>query len=133
MLTNSRRLQQAENEEAMLTEACRQFRALLGCHVVCYPVHDGALGRPQIHLRADGQDAAASTLLTRSNEKSVAQWVMKNNRPAGAGTDTLPGAFCHYIPIAGHREVFAVFGFARPDDDGASRVFDAAEKIWCLH
>lgn len=128
MLTNSRRLQQAENEEAMLTEACRQFRALLGCHVVCYPVHDGALGRPQIHLRADGQDAAASTLLTRSNEKSVAQWVMKNNRPAGAGTDTLPGAFCHYIPIAGHREVFAVFGFARPDDDGASRVFDAAEK-----
>ena len=128
MLINSRRLQQTENEEDMLSEVCRQFRSLLGCHVVCYPVDDGRLKPPQVYLGTDGRDdPAAATLLTRNNERSVAQWVMKNNRPAGAGTDTLPGAFCRYMPIASHNVVFAVLGFAGTDDREI-RGLDAVEK-----
>lgn len=52
---------------------------------------------------------------------------MKNNRPAGAGTDTLPGAFCRYMPIASHNVVFAVLGFAGTDDREI-RGLDAVEK-----
>ena len=40
----------------------------------------------------------------------MAQWVAKTGRPAGAGTDSLPGARLCYIPISSRTTVLAVAG-----------------------
>jgi two-component system sensor histidine kinase KdpD len=37
----------------------------------------------------------------RSADLSIAQWVFDHGRPAGMGTDTLPGAPARYLPLAG--------------------------------
>lgn len=42
------------------------------------------------------------------DELGVAQWVAKNNRPAGAGTDSLPGSRHCFIPISSRSDVLAV-------------------------
>ena len=42
------------------------------------------------------------------DERAVAEWVAKNGRPAGAGTDSLPGAQRSFVPIRSQTEVLAV-------------------------
>jgi two-component system sensor histidine kinase KdpD len=37
----------------------------------------------------------------READLSVAQWVLDHGKPAGLGTDTLPGAAARYLPLAG--------------------------------
>ncbi len=130
LLTNSRRLQKAENEDAILTEAARQFSTLLGCDVVAYPVCQGRLGPAQLYSpRKEAQPPDLGRSAPSGSEEVIAaQWVMKNGRPAGAGTDTLPGARCHYIPISSGAAVSAVVGFAGTDAAGETRLPDTADK-----
>ena len=120
LLGNSRRLQKANDETAILQEAARQFGTLLGCAVTIYPVHQGRLDpqpcfayapdRPQQPTTAGPQggrpnDTPAEGL---KDDLGVAQWVAKNNRPAGAGTDSLPGSRHCFIPISSRSDVLAV-------------------------
>ncbi len=57
------------------------------------------------------------------NELAVAQWVYEHRRPAGKGTDTLPGSSGMYLPFIGSEEMVGVLGvfpneekqFADPD------------------
>jgi two-component system sensor histidine kinase KdpD len=63
---------------------------------------------PDAHGRLDqagGGDA---------HEAAVAQWVLEHDRPAGLGTDTLPGAAALYLPLRGTQAVVSVLG-VRPD------------------
>lgn len=128
LLGNSRRLQKAENENAILAEAARQFGTLLGCDAVLYPVYNGHLetrrifpyytaaqasrepGRPHTLPRQSAKGQTECTHRTEKDELAVAQWVAKNGRPAGAGTDSLPGARLCYIPISSRTTVLAVAG-----------------------
>jgi len=48
-------------------------------------------------------------------EAAVAQWAFDHNRAAGLGTDTLPGASAHYVPLRGTSSALGVLG-VRPDD-----------------
>lgn len=127
LLTGSRKLQQASSEEAMLAELAGQLRAMLGCHIICYPVRKGELRPAEIHcVSSAGRDArnAVASLAGATDEKSVARWVARNNKSAGAGTDTLSGARCRYIPISGHNGVFAVLGFAPAGEERLSDTID---------
>ncbi len=133
LLGNSRRLQKAENENAILAETARQFGTLFGCDAVLYPVRNGRLetrrsfayrtaarlsGENRSPLPAlPGRAPALRTRRERRPEKdelAVAQWVAKNGRPAGAGTDSLPGARRCYIPISSRTTVLAVAGLDLP-------------------
>ena len=59
----------------------------------------------------DGPDgSAASPEVLSPNEASVAAWVFKNNKHAGATTTTLPDAYCLYLAIRTKDEVFGVIG-----------------------
>lgn len=127
LLTGSRKLQQASSEEAMLAELAGQLRAMLGCHIICYPVRKGELRPAEIHcVSSASRDArnAVASLAGATDEKSVARWVARNNKSAGAGTDTLSGARCRYIPISGHNGVFAVLGFAPAGEERLSDTID---------
>lgn len=46
----------------------------------------------------------------RRAERAVAHWVFKNQKPAGAGSDTLMGSKAYYIPIISQGNVLGVIG-----------------------
>lgn len=133
LLGNSRRLQKAENENAILAETARQFGTLLGCDAVLYPVRNGRLETKRnfayyTAARLSGENGGPLPALPgrtttgrtqrehrpEKDELAVAQWVAKNGRPAGAGTDSLPGARRCYIPISSRTTVLAVAGLDFP-------------------
>jgi two-component system sensor histidine kinase KdpD len=49
-----------------------------------------------------------------ARESAVAQWAFDHGKPAGLGTDTLPGASAVYLPLRGTQSVLGVLG-VRPD------------------
>ena len=113
LLGNSRRLQKASDETAILQEAARQFGSLLGSAATIYPVHRGRLAtQPCFVYMPDSPiqtgPVASHNKIMLKDELGVAQWVAKNNRPAGAGTDSLPGSRNCFIPISSRSEVLAV-------------------------
>ncbi|OXS28831.1 MAG: hypothetical protein BCS36_08765 [Desulfovibrio sp. MES5] len=128
LLGNSRRLQKAANEEDILAEAARQFSSLLACEATIYPVRNGRLASginfshgmnaaPYLEKKALNNDqkcrhdkaaSADKSLMYGKDERAVAEWVAKNGRPAGAGTDSLPGAQRSFVPIRSQTEVLAV-------------------------
>jgi two-component system sensor histidine kinase KdpD len=55
---------------------------------------------------------SAPGLSGADKEMAVARWVLENARPAGAGTDTLPGADGLYIPLSGRRGTMGVLAVA---------------------
>lgn len=48
--------------------------------------------------------------LTSENEKTVAIWALRNNKHAGATTDTLSSAKCLYLAIRVNDRVYGVVG-----------------------
>ena len=50
--------------------------------------------------------------LISENEKAVADWVFRNNKHAGATTDTLSSAKCLYLAIRVNQHVYGVAGIA---------------------
>ncbi len=129
ILGNSRRLQKAENEDEILAEAARQLSMLLDCDTIYYPVRYGRLGEARFCLAGkEARQHGADALPCKKEERLVAQWVMKNGRPAGAGTDTLSDSLCCYIPIRNANTTFAVIGIARRSEGGDAPAADAAEK-----
>jgi two-component system sensor histidine kinase KdpD len=52
----------------------------------------------------------AVQLALDANEQAVAQWVYEHKKPAGKGTDTLPGSSGMYLPFAGAEKTVGVLG-----------------------
>lgn len=83
-----------------------QLRKLLERTALYYPVlPDGTLGQPRFFPVEPTVDTRA--YLT-PDETAVASWVQKNNKHAGATTNTLPSAKCLYMSIRGTGGALAV-------------------------
>lgn len=106
-------IQKASGTNEIITATANQLIKLLGKNIVIYCCKDNKLGNPLI-FRADGD--ASEDELTTDNEKATAQWVMKNNKHAGATTDTLSGAKCMYFAIRVNSDVYGVVGIEMNDD-----------------
>jgi hypothetical protein len=59
--------------------------------------------------------AASAARYTTAKEMAVAQWVVTNNKRAGAGTETLSDACCTYLSIRTGDLVYGVMGIAAAD------------------
>jgi two-component system, OmpR family, sensor histidine kinase KdpD len=66
------------------------------------------------HLRPIPPDAAA--FASEPREEAVAEWVFRHRRPAGLGTDTLPGAAALHVPLLVGETCLGVLA-VRPSDD----------------
>ena len=64
-------------------------------------------------LRAAG-DPASPDVAADPRERAVADWVFRHGRPAGLGTDTLPGASARHVPLPGGQSAVGVLA-VRPD------------------
>jgi len=108
LLGTSRKLQQANNQSEILSETARQLVRLLDRTVIFYSTRQDALSEPQVFLK-EGAEADPHVYL-RADERAVAEWVYKNNKRAGAATNTLSAAKCLYLAVRGKDKVFAVAG-----------------------
>ena len=87
---------------------------LLDKTVVFYTVDNDILSTPQVfHKNYLIED---DSVYTGENERTVAEWVFKNNKHAGATTNTLHGAKCLYLAVRGNWGVYAVVGIVMEGD-----------------
>lgn len=100
-------LQKAKGRNDIITLTANQLIKLLGRNIIIYPAEDGTL--EDAHIFPISENALDENLITK-NEKAVAAWVLKNNKRAGATTDTLSGAKCLYLAIRVNQHVYGVIG-----------------------
>ncbi len=98
----SRELAATRGAEAMARVAVRHVGEVFESQVVVLlPDANGTL-----HYPAGAGDPASF----RSADLSIAQWVFDHGRPAGAGTDTIPGAAARYLPLSGSEAIVHQLG-----------------------
>lgn len=104
-------LQKGRNNDEILSATASQLTKLLKKDVVIYLSDGKELSVPNIYRTEE----SLLENLTTDNEKAVAHWVMKNNRHAGATTDTLASSKCMYLAIRINNQVYGVVGIAMAD------------------
>ncbi|MGL4797815.1 MAG: ATP-binding protein [Cellulosilyticaceae bacterium] len=110
LLETSQKLQKVTTFDALYDVMGRQTRELLGRSVLIYPLKDDQLlDTPLTFFTAS--DVQVSAYLSAS-EKAVAEWVCKNNKNAGAMTQTLGHSTCLYMAIRSQSAVYAVIAVA---------------------
>ena len=100
-------LQNTEDMAGIFRVTAGQLQKILDRPVVFY---DGGDFSPEV-FTVPGRPEDISPYVTDS-EQALAAWVYKNNKHAGAGTDTLPGARCLYLAVRSQGKVMAVAGVA---------------------
>lgn len=115
LLDASRKLQRTKNMSDIITEASQQLIKLLDKPFALYLAHENTLAEPLTFYPPI--DTKWEELCINADEQAVAAWVLKNRKPAGISTDTLPGAKAFYLPIRSHETVFAVIGIAMKNDE----------------
>ena len=118
-------LQQAQNRNDIIRVTALQLKRLLQRDVVMYPVVNGNLETAQLFY-AD-PDAQPDGLYTTDRERTVALWVLKNNKHAGATTQTLSDARCLYLSIRINQKIYGVTGISVGNEP-----LDSAEKSMTL-
>lgn len=114
LLETSQKLQKALGKEQIYDVMGEQLLKLLDRPILIYPVQkDSTFG--QIHFYTNHPEETMDRFLT-IEEHAVAQWVLKNNKHAGATTHTLSGARCLYLAIRGQETIHAVVAIAIIDE-----------------
>ena len=109
ILFETNQLLQKENDTSAVLEAMAgQLVKLLNRDLTVYSADGNKLSLPKVYRTAD----SAGDDLTTEHEKEAAAWVLRNNKHAGATTDTLSGARCLYLAIRVNQQVYGVVGIA---------------------
>ena len=112
LFETSQNLQRAHTQEEIISVTAKQLLKIFQRDIVVYSIDESGLLEPEIFL-VDG--AASPQRYTTPKEREVAQWVLSNNKRAGAGTETLPDARCTYLSIRTGERVYGVVGIAASD------------------
>ena len=100
-------LQQAKGKNEIVSATANQLIKLLGKDIVFYLSENETLSKPHIFtVSGDKTDEE----ITGINEKAVAEWVLKNNKHAGATTETLSSAKCLCLAVRVNSRVYGVVG-----------------------
>lgn len=100
-------LQQAKDRNEIISATANQLMKLLGKDVIFYDPENETLGKAHIFSAAE---EASGENYASDNEKAVAAWVLKNNKHAGATTDTFSNAKCLYLAVRINSRVYGVIG-----------------------
>lgn len=96
----SKELSLLPTQEAVLEKSRRMIQQALDADV-------WTINREQA---LDSRSIEATAPNTLAPDVGVIRWVAENNRPAGRGTDTLPGTQLTYLPLASSSGVLGVLG-----------------------
>ena len=112
LFETSQNLQRAHTQEEIVSVTAKQLLKIFQRDIVVYSIDECGLLEPEIFLV---DEAASPQRYTTDKEREVAQWVLSNNKRAGAGTETLPDARCTYLSIRTGERVYGVVGIAASD------------------
>ena len=112
LFETSQNLQRAHTQEEIISVTAKQLLKIFQRDIVVYSLDEKGLLEPEIFLV---DEAASPQRYTTPKEREVAQWVLSNNKRAGAGTETLPDARCTYLSIRTGERVYGVVGIAASD------------------
>ena len=115
ILLETNQLVQKESDAASVVRAAAgQLLKLLKKDLVVYLSNGKELSAPTLFRAPDREQEPPLTdaELLSKNEQAAAAWVFRNNKHAGATTDTLSGAKCLYLAIRVNRSVYGVVGIA---------------------
>lgn len=129
LLETSRKLQQAKDTPAILSETALQMLKLLDRSIIIYEVVGDGLSEPLVCSK-DGI-AVSDPKDTLEAEREVAEWVLRNNKRAGASTDTFSAAHCLYHAVRSGDTVFAVAGIVMQQEEPLE-VFESSLMIAML-
>ncbi|MBT2288918.1 sensor histidine kinase KdpD [Paenibacillus albidus] len=129
LLETSRKLQQAKDFPAIIDETAHQMVKLLDRTIIFYAIGQEALSEPLIFPK--NESVAVPQVYTGEREQAVAEWVLKNNKRAGATTDTFSDAHCLYHAVRGGDTVFAVAAIVM-DQEEPLEIFEKSLMIAML-
>ena len=109
LLDTSQSLQQANRAEDIMELTAKQIIKLVKKDVITYVVNEDRLDKPNIHYV---NDKVHPNSYINENERAVALWVMKNNKHAGATTQTLSNAKSLYLAVRVNQKVYGVIAIA---------------------
>lgn len=112
LFETSQNLQRTHTQEEIVSVTAKQLLKIFQRDIVVYSIDEKGLLEPEIFLV---DEAASPQRYTTAKEREVAQWVLSNNKRAGAGTETLPDARCTYLSIRTGERVYGVVGIAASD------------------
>ncbi len=113
----SRELAKAQTRDQMLQAAARHMREVFDAKVaILLPDASG-------ELKAAVSDG--DTFTSSDKDLGVAQWVWTHQKPAGAGTDTLPSTHATFLPLRGSRRRTGILAIIPAD---ASRLRDPDDR-----
>ncbi len=112
LLDTNQLLNQADTREDIFDITARQMIKLFERNIIAYPAQNGALSEP---ITYPVSDDTSLEYLTAEHERTVAEWVFKNNKRAGATTDTIGNANCLYLAIRSGERVYGVIGIEAKD------------------
>ncbi len=107
LMNSSQKLQQGRDEQEILALAAQQLSRLLE-RPILYAL---AKGKGELSFGVTPPEQAKDILASMTNEeRGVADWVVKNNKRAGATTDTLAHAQNLYLAVRGIQGVMGIVG-----------------------
>ena len=112
LFETNQNLQKARTQEEILSVTAKQLLKIFQRDIIVYRIKEENLTAPDIFLV---DDTASSDCYTSEKEREVAQWVVTNNKRAGAGTETLSDARCTYLSVRKGDRVYGVVGIAASD------------------
>lgn len=112
LLETNQNLQKARTEEEIISVTAKQLLKIFQRDIIAYRIKDGKPVMPEIFL---ADKTASSERYTSEKEREVAQWVITNNKRAGAGTETLSDSCCTYLSVRTGKQIYGVVGIAASD------------------
>lgn len=109
LLETNQLLQKAGTQNSIASVTADQLIKLLNKDIVIYLSENGELKSPKVYPCSDDSYTAP---YVSDNERAVAAWVYKNNKHAGATTNTLGNSKCLYLAIRVNENVYGVVGIA---------------------
>ena len=107
LLETNQQLQKSKTSEEILSATAKQILELTQKDIVTYGVKNNELLEPIIYHFNENDN---NTIYKSESEKAVALWVLKNNKHAGATTNTLSNAKFLYFAVRANQNIFGIIG-----------------------
>ena len=109
LLETNQNLQKARTQEEIISVTAKQLLKIFQRDIIAYLIKDEKPVKPEIFLV---DSSSSPERYTSAKEREVAQWVITNNKRAGAGTETLSDSCCTYLSVRTGKQVYGVVGIA---------------------
>lgn len=112
LLETNQNLQKARTEEELISVTAKQLLKIFQRDIIAYRIKEEKPVMPEIFL---ADSTASPERYTSEKEREVAQWVITNNKRAGAGTENLSDSCCTYLSVRTGKQIYGVVGIAASD------------------